>query len=436
MANIDFFGTWNNVPYVDLPAVGGGSARLYDMSPTYAWMGRMPELVSTWVTETPLSETGYASWTPSTTATNVQAATTHNTFTADLTNNEYCVEYLWEVDYVYPSGTTAKAMALKSYGYQAYFIFKRASTLTSITDGTSPYNIVPYMYPSSNYIKYYNSSGTLSNANAPSYGIWMYYSGSEPTLSSTASDTPTVTLRNPIIRARCSTTYLSTANATALDQAKTLFKVRCNVYRINVGTNPVKATYEAARNVYNNPLFELPPTGYREVNGFKMNNNCYFKINDFYLEGSDTVQFSFSVTSACNVLGCYTAADAQDNYSLYATFTSGGAYLRYNGGTYNSYVTSGTRYNMVITPTGATGLATSSSWTAKTFTAPTELLIGTTSVNATSSKLVGTLYGRIIVKNRLKLIPCERLSDNVFGYYDGYSGKFYEPTGTPPTEYV
>ena len=32
MANIDFFGTWNDAPYVDLPAVGGGKARLWDMS--------------------------------------------------------------------------------------------------------------------------------------------------------------------------------------------------------------------------------------------------------------------------------------------------------------------------------------------------------------------------------------------------------------------
>lgn len=435
MANIDFFGTWNDVPYVDLPAVGGGSARLYDMSPTYAWMGLMPELVDTWATETPLSETGYASWTPSSTATNVQASTTHNTFTADLTNNEYCVEYLWEIDYVFPSGTTKKGLPVKSYGSQYYFVFRRPSTTASMTAGTSPYNASIYLSTSTYFVEHYNSSGTLTNTNAPSYGIWVYYSGTGPSLSSTSSTTPTLTLKNPVIRASCSSTYFSTANAGIIDQDNTIIKVRCNTYRVNAGTTPLKAAFEAARNVYNNPLFELP-SGYREVNGFTMNNNCYFPITGFKLMGSDTVKFSFSANSACNVLGCYTTADAQDNYSLYATVTSGGAYMRYNGGAYNSYITTGTRYNMVITPTGATGLATSSSWTAKTFTTSTDLLIGTTSVNATSSKLVGTLYGRIIVENRLKLIPCERLSDHVLGYYDGYSGNFYGPTGTPPTEYV
>lgn len=160
-----------------------------------------------------------------------------------------------------------------------------------------------------------------------------------------------------------------------------------------------------------------------------MNNDCYFTITNFKLNGSDTLKFTFSVTAACNVLGCYTDTNAQTNYSLYVS--TNGNYLRYNGGTANSTVTFNTKYNMIITPTGATGISTVS-WTEKSFTSPVDLCIGTTSVSATSAKLKGTLYGDIEVVGRLKLIPVERLSDNKIGYYDTYSSIFYLPTiGTP-----
>ena len=173
------------------------------------------------------------------------------------------------------------------------------------------------------------------------------------------------------------------------------------------------------------------PDGYKRLLGFKFNNDSYFVIDDFRLTGADTLKFSFSATTACNVLGCYTNGTAQTNYSLYVGTTTAN-YLRYNGGTYNSKITAGTRYNVVITPTGATGLATASTWTQKDFTAESDMCIGTTSEAASSSKLVGDLYGAIEVVGRLKLIPSERLSDHVLGYYDLKTDTFYEPeTGTP-----
>ena len=55
------------------------------------------------------------------------------------------------------------------------------------------------------------------------------------------------------------------------------------------------------------------------------------------------------------------------------------------------------------------------------------MLIGSTTLTGSSAKLKGNLYGNIIVDGRLKLIPCERVSDNVLGYYDTYSETFYEP---------
>ena len=178
---------------------------------------------------------------------------------------------------------------------------------------------------------------------------------------------------------------------------------------------------------------EILPSAYKRVTGFTMNNDCYFEITGFHLKGSDTLRFSMTPTAgAINVLGCYTSSSATDNFSLYVGLGSTNKYLRYNGGTYSSQIVTNTRYDVVITPTGATGLGQSSTWTAQTFTSVADFCIGTTSSSATSSKFVGTLHGEIVVDGRARFIPCERISDNVLGYYEYESGIFYTPAvGTP-----
>lgn len=177
------------------------------------------------------------------------------------------------------------------------------------------------------------------------------------------------------------------------------------------------------------------PTAYRRILGMTMDNDCYYEITGFKMNGSDTLRFSFTRTGAyaCNVLGAYDGTSAQSNYSLYAGGTSGASYLRYNGGAYNSYAIADKKYDVVMTPTGSDGMENDSTWTAKTFTSTTNLCIGTTSPSATSSKMVGSIHGSVVVDSRLELIPCERISDGELGYYDTYTDTFYEPIGTTPT---
>lgn len=196
-------------------------------------------------------------------------------------------------------------------------------------------------------------------------------------------------------------------------------------------TNPVDITC-------NNGVLKFKdkdlPDGYKRILGMTMNDNCYYQITDFKMNGSDTLRFAFTRTgtSACNVIGAYDGSSARTNYSLYAAAPTG-AYLRYNGGAYNSSTVAGTRYDVVITPTGTSGMRNNSTWTAKTFTSATDLCIGTTSPTATSTKMIGSIHGNVVVDGRLQLIPCERVSDGEIGYYDTYTGTFYEPIGTRPT---
>lgn len=179
------------------------------------------------------------------------------------------------------------------------------------------------------------------------------------------------------------------------------------------------------------------PDGYKRVKSLTMDNDCYYEIEDLYLNGSDTLEFSFLITATCNVLGSYSGSSAGPNYSVYAS-TSNVSYLRYGSNNYNSMFEASKRYDVVITPTGTKGFKYNSTWDELEFTTTRPLCIGTTRSNlTTSAKMKGTFYGNIIVKDangiRFKGIPCVRLSDDVPGYYDTVSETFYEPNGTNPT---
>lgn len=173
----------------------------------------------------------------------------------------------------------------------------------------------------------------------------------------------------------------------------------------------------------------LVPTGYRLLTGIIFDSDVYYEA-PFKLEGSDTMRLAFSITKACNVIGCYSKTTADNNYSLYASGSSGAKYMRYNGETYNSYFSLDTRYDVEITPTGTTGFKTDSTWEQKNFIADDNMLIGSTSVSASSSKLDGTMYGNIEVVNKGLFIPVERISDGAIGYYEAISGTFLENQGT------
>lgn len=172
------------------------------------------------------------------------------------------------------------------------------------------------------------------------------------------------------------------------------------------------------------------PAAYRRVLGFSCNNNALWEITGFHLRGSDTVRISFEIGAACNVFGCYQGASANDNYDLYASTSSSSKYFRYGNGAYASYFSASNqnrRFDVVYTPYGSQGMPEDSTWDPLTFTSENDLLIGSTTLTGSSAKLKGKLYGNFEVDGRLKLIPCERVSDGVLGYYDTYGATFYEP---------
>jgi hypothetical protein len=197
------------------------------------------------------------------------------------------------------------------------------------------------------------------------------------------------------------------------------------VYGITIPQGEVKSLSIGGNVVWQK---DAVPAGYRRLTGIEFDGNVWYDTL-MTLQGSDTLKFAFSASVACNVLGCYTTGSAQTNYSLYVG-TSTAKYLRYNGGTYNSTITANTRYDVTLTPTGSDGMKEDSTWTAKTFTTPSTMMIGTTSSGATSAKLTGALYGDIEIVGRELIIPVERISDGAIGYWMREAKAFRANLGT------
>ena len=183
--------------------------------------------------------------------------------------------------------------------------------------------------------------------------------------------------------------------------------------------------------VWRNP--EIVPAEYMRLTGIVFDAKVYYEA-PFKLEGSDTLRFSFSITKACNVIGCYSTNTSDNNYSLYASGSTVAKYMRYNGGSYSSFVSLDTRYDVEVTPTGITGLQKDSTWEQKDFIADDNMLIGSTAVSASSSKLDGTLYGNVEVVGKGIFVPVERVSDGAIGYYDLISESFLGNMGTGTPE--
>ena len=159
--------------------------------------------------------------------------------------------------------------------------------------------------------------------------------------------------------------------------------------------------------------YELPAE-YQYIDGITFSGRTYYIFNDLYLTGADTVHLSFSFTTNCNVFGCYDNDSSGDRYSLYVSSSSGAKYMRYGSNAYDSYFPSsarGDRFDVIITPTGTSGMYTDSTWEEETFTSSVSMCIGLTGPGVTSAKFSGNMYGCFVVEGRFKGIPCIRKSD-------------------------
>ena len=237
MADLILMGAqYQGVPAVDLPKQGGGLARFYEDNV----IGKCAELVRTvFEDETALEDTLFNGWTPSTTAKAIIATANATTEVLDLANYEYVLKWETSIEVALNEGATTKAQ-LKWEGADQYqHIRKYPSSLANIRaenfngNACTTYFTVPFM-------RYWNTSGTLTYTHSISYGIYPALTAA--TFSNSTSNTPTLTIKTPTVNARCNATYFATARAAEVDQANTVIKRVGKLYRVAI-PNAVREMY-------------------------------------------------------------------------------------------------------------------------------------------------------------------------------------------------
>ena len=271
--------SYADVPSIILPKTGGGSAQFDDTTDAnataadiatgktayvngtkltgtnaYTWQGANAELVEadyyTW--SGTLANTTYSSWTPGTTATSILATTNAKTFVADMTKYEYMLEWVWDVETAWPSGQTMSYCPMRNYGTMYQTVMRRPYGLQNFADDNWAYNYVTNDYTASQYLIYYNSSKNLTWTTTM-YGIYAS-ALTAAGVSSTSSNTPTITPKRPVVSARCNSSYFTTTRAGQVDQANTTIKIKMNLYRMDINTSNLHFMWRKAIDMYNNPL--------------------------------------------------------------------------------------------------------------------------------------------------------------------------------------
>lgn len=255
MKNITLLGVdYPDVPSVVLPQTESGTAEFHDMDYPLAWQGVNAVHVGTiYSKDYTLAETGFNTWTPSTTATVIVATgTVSQTQVLDLEHYEYLVRWRCEFINAFQSGATKKATIEKQLGSHWQHIHRRPYGIANITSMTDSRNYSTNAYASSTLLVYWNTSGTKTWTTTNSYGIYQTYQAS--TLSSNDSYTPTVTFNYPSISARCYSSYFSTTRAGEVDKSNATVKLRGDLYRFDATYGWIRAFYRDAYEMYANPL--------------------------------------------------------------------------------------------------------------------------------------------------------------------------------------
>lgn len=206
------------------------------------WMGKNPTLVASPHSETAtLNSIGFSSWTPSTTASTLRAASTLSAINISGKDYNYFVVETFVVNYVYnTSGSATYGLPMKYIATYVYPIFLRADSTTAY-DLKTP-NKVSASGPAGNRIlKYTDVSNGATKYATYNYGV--YETASTPTIGSATSSTQTLTIKVPAIDVRANATYCKAENVGSIDGVQSTFTCKVYVYRVDMDSSWWQGSY-------------------------------------------------------------------------------------------------------------------------------------------------------------------------------------------------
>lgn len=190
--------------------------------------------------EIALEDTLFNGWTPSTTAKTIKATQNGSTFSGHFDEYEYLLKWETSFQAVYNAGATLKAQVYWEGADQYQVLCKRPNSFANIQADNWNGNVC-VTYLTVPFIRYYNTSGSLTYTHSISYGIYPALTAA--TFASSTADVTTVTPKCPTMNARCSSTYFATARAPELDQAESKFRIIGKLYRYKI-PGEVRDMYE------------------------------------------------------------------------------------------------------------------------------------------------------------------------------------------------
>ena len=201
-----------------------------------------------------LAQTDYNTWTPSATATTIVPTVALTPITIDTSKYDYYIKWLMDANFTYNNGATTRAMVTRFACVYMQEIYMRPNTLEQIETDNFAYNVnAQNCFPNAAALVYYNTSGNLV-AQQISYGPAYLSALQNATISGVLAETPSVTINTPVISARCSNSYFSTANAALIDKTKSTIKMKGYMYRVQKKSSPTSHMNQELVNVYANPL--------------------------------------------------------------------------------------------------------------------------------------------------------------------------------------
>lgn len=238
-----------DVPAIQCPITGGGIATFTEG--IWSPFGADLELLNTYdMGTTKLKDTGFNSWTPSTTAKSIQATSTLGTITSPALNTyEYLILTKFQSDIAYASGTTLVAAVVKQIIEMAQIVHRKPSNSTNMGTATDNYNYCATAYTAP-WMDYYDTSGARKATWTGSYGI--YPGATAATFGSTTGENTTITVKAPTYNARCYKSYFKEAMASAVDKDASTIKCKVYVYRFRKDSDLLKFMYKDIVGIYNN----------------------------------------------------------------------------------------------------------------------------------------------------------------------------------------
>ena len=235
-ANIEELNVTQNGTYTASGGVDGYSPVIVNVSggggDSWSWMGKNPTKVKDYgTTKVWLKDSGYNTWTPTTTSTQIAAASALTGYSWSRSDYDYIVYYRFHSRLEYGSGATGTAQLSDNYTTAASIIYGYPNSYTNMVNDTASGQSASALVAPQTGIFYLNTSGAQAYSTS-SVGVKIQ-AITNPTVNAT-----TITPSKPRIDAQCNASTFSTTNAAAVNKNTSYYEINISIWRIDKGTSP------------------------------------------------------------------------------------------------------------------------------------------------------------------------------------------------------